>query len=101
MKRQQPQEQINSDIKEKRFLSFLFFMLTFQVKRYIMNIHSKKTYKDKRGNDTTKEEAIELDRKIQNAWAGHKHFRIIDNSTDFENKIDRLIKEVNYFIENL
>lgn len=49
----------------------------------------------------TKEEAIELDRKIQNAWTGHKHFRIIDNSTDFENKIDRLIKEVNYFIENL
>lgn len=25
-----------------------------------MNLHSKKTYKDKRGNDMTKEEAIEL-----------------------------------------
>jgi len=48
----------------------------------------------------TKEEAIELDKKIQNAWAGHKHFRIVDNSTDFKHKIDRLIKEVSSIIEN-
>ena len=47
-------------IKEESFYLFSFFMLTFRAKGYIMNIHSKKTYKDKRGNDMTKEEAIEL-----------------------------------------
>ena len=34
----------------------------------------------------TIEEARELDDKIISAWTGHPHFRIIDNSTDFEEK---------------
>lgn len=48
----------------------------------------------------TKEEAIELDKKIQDVWKKHRHFRVIDNSTDFKNKLDRLITEVNDFIES-
>ena len=42
----------------------------------------------------TIEEARELDDKIISAWTGHPHFRIIDNSTDFEEKLERLLKEI-------
>lgn len=44
------------------------------------------------------EEARELDDKIISSWTGHPHFRIIDNSTDFEEKLERLIKEIALFL---
>jgi CYTH domain-containing protein/predicted ATPase len=37
----------------------------------------------------TPEKAVENDRKVQNAWVGHPKLKIIDNSTDFENKLKR------------
>ncbi len=40
------------------------------------------------------EEAAALDDKFIQIWTGHPHFRIIDNSTDFEGKIQRLLKEI-------
>ena len=42
----------------------------------------------------TAEQARELDDKIIAAWTGHPHFRIIDNSTEFEQKLERLLKEI-------
>ena len=42
----------------------------------------------------TPEQAAALDDKLISAWTGHPHFRIIDNSTDFESKINRLICEI-------
>ena len=44
------------------------------------------------------EEARILDDKIISAWTGHPHFRIIDNSTDFEEKLERLLKEIAIFL---
>ncbi len=44
------------------------------------------------------EEAKKLDDKIISAWTGHPHFRIIDNSTDFEEKLERLLKEITVFL---
>ena len=44
------------------------------------------------------EQAIESDTKTMNAWTGHPHFRAIDNSTDFENKMKRLVKEICSFL---
>ena len=44
------------------------------------------------------EEAKILDDKIISAWTGHPHFRIIDNSTDFEVKLERLLKEIASFL---
>ncbi len=38
--------------------------------------------------------AIERDRKTLNAWIGHSHLRKIDNSTNFERKLDRLMAEI-------
>ena len=44
------------------------------------------------------EEAKRLDDKIISAWTGHPHFRIIDNSTEFEEKLERLLKEITVFL---
>ena len=44
------------------------------------------------------EDAKKLDDKIISAWTGHPHFRIIDNSTEFEEKLERLLKEIASFL---
>ena len=46
----------------------------------------------------TVEQAAELDDRLIAAWTGHPHLRIIDNSTDFENKLKRLIAEITAFL---
>ncbi len=40
------------------------------------------------------EEAAALDDKLIAAWTGHPHLRIIDNASDFETKMKRLISEI-------
>ena len=42
----------------------------------------------------TPEQAIEVDDKLIAAWTGHPHFRVIDNSTSFKKKLDRLVMEI-------
>ena len=44
------------------------------------------------------DEAIVSDKKTLQAWAGHPHLRVIDNSTNFEGKMLRLIKEISAFL---
>ena len=46
----------------------------------------------------TPEEAVLMDDKLISAWTGHPHFRVIDNSTDFEGKMKRLISEISTFL---
>ena len=46
----------------------------------------------------TIEEAILSDDKLIEAWTGHPHFRVIDNSTNFEDKMKKLIKEISLFL---
>ncbi len=46
----------------------------------------------------TVEQARALDDKIISSWTGHPHLRIIDNSTDFEEKLERLLKEIASFL---
>ena len=46
----------------------------------------------------TAEKAREIDDKIIYSWTGHPHFRIIDNSTEFEGKLERLLKEIASFL---
>lgn len=40
------------------------------------------------------EEAAKLDWRTMLAWTGHPHFRVVDNSTGFEEKIERVIREI-------
>ena len=42
--------------------------------------------------------AVELDRLLIEAWTGHPHFRVIDNSTGFEEKLRRLFLEISHFL---
>lgn len=46
----------------------------------------------------TVEQAAALDDKLIAAWTGHPHLRIIDNTTDFEDKLKRLIAEISSFL---
>ena len=46
----------------------------------------------------TIEEAAALDDKLISAWTGHPHLRMIDNSTDFDAKMKRLIAEISCFL---
>lgn len=44
------------------------------------------------------EQARVLDDALISAWTGHPHLRIIDNATDFEDKMRRLIAEISAFL---
>lgn len=46
----------------------------------------------------TVEQAAALDEKLLAAWTGHPHLRVIDNATDFEGKLHRLIAEITAFL---
>ena len=46
----------------------------------------------------TVEQAVALDARIAAAWSGHAHLRIIDNSTAFEEKLERLLHEILSFL---
>jgi len=48
----------------------------------------------------TLEEAREMDHRILQAWQRHPHPRVIDNSTDFEQKIERLFAEVTAVLQS-
>ena len=42
----------------------------------------------------TIEQARAVDKRLIHAWTGHPHYRIIDNSTDFHEKMNKLMKEI-------
>lgn len=46
----------------------------------------------------TLSEAVDADDRQIAAWTGHPHLRIIDNSTDFEGKMKRLVSEISSFL---
>ena len=46
----------------------------------------------------TVDEASALDDKLISAWTGHPHLRVIDNSSNFEDKMKRLIAEISSFL---
>ena len=56
------------------------------------------TLENNKARTETIKEAIEADNKLIEAWTGHPHLRIIDNSTNFEDKMRNLIKEISVFL---
>lgn len=46
----------------------------------------------------TVEQAAALDDKLIASWTGHPHLRIINNTTDFEKKMKRLVAEIASFL---
>lgn len=49
----------------------------------------------------TVEEAAAMDDRFIAAWTGHPYFRVIDNSTDFDEKMQRLLREISSFLGEL
>lgn len=45
-------------------------------------------------------DAIKLDDRLIDIWSNHKNFKIIDNSTNFELKMKRLINEIDNIINS-
>lgn len=56
------------------------------------------TLSNNQARTETPEQAREIDEKLIAAWTGHPHLRVIDNSTDFEGKMQRLIAEIAAFL---
>ena len=56
------------------------------------------TCENNEAREENAEEAREADKRTLNAWMGHPHLRVIDNSTDFDGKIDRLMAEIYSFL---
>ena len=56
------------------------------------------TLENNEARTETPQQAAEMDDKLIAAWTGHPHLRIIDNSTDFEAKIKRLLAEIAAFL---
>lgn len=46
------------------------------------------------------EDAIALDKKTQEAWLGHNRLVVIDNSTSFEDKLKRVMDNINQLTNN-
>ena len=56
------------------------------------------TLANNKARTETVEEAAEMDDRFIAAWTGHPHLRVIDNSTDFTDKMKRLIAEIASFL---
>lgn len=56
------------------------------------------TLENNKARSETMEEARALDDRLIQAWTGHPHFRVIDNSTDFPGKMKRLLEEITSFL---
>lgn len=56
------------------------------------------TTENNKARTETVEQAADMDDKLIAAWTGHPHFRIIDNSTDFDDKLRRLVMEIRSFL---
>lgn len=56
------------------------------------------------GNNSARKETIEeakaLDRATLNAWSGHNNLKIIDNDINFEDKMRKVINEINNLLGN-
>lgn len=52
------------------------------------------TLENNKARSETVEEAKALDKKTQDAWLGHNRLVIVDNSTDFSEKINKVLENV-------
>jgi len=61
---------------------------------YVWNDPSKEDVGNNAARRESPAEAIEKDRLTLNAWIGHPHLRVFDNSTNFAGKVNRVVKEL-------
>ena len=56
------------------------------------------TLENNKARTETLDQARELDDKIISAWTGHPHLRVIDNESNFEGKMKKLITEISNYL---
>lgn len=56
------------------------------------------TTENNKARTESPEQAVIMDNKLIAAWTGHPHLRVIDNTTDFEDKLKRLLLEITSFL---
>ena len=56
------------------------------------------TLANNKARTETPQQAAELDDRLLAAWTGHPHLRVIDNSTDFDDKLKRVVAEIASFL---
>ena len=56
------------------------------------------TLSNNKARTETPEQAAALDDALIAAWTGHPHLRVIDNSTSFEKKLEKLLAEIAAFL---
>ena len=56
------------------------------------------TLSNNQARTETVEEAVAMDDKLISAWTGHPHFRVIDNTKGFEEKMKHLVAEISSFL---
>ena len=71
-----------------------FYDAIFHLRTAALGAAQYYTTKNNKFMRETPEEARQKDAQTLAAWRGHPHLRIIDNSTDFEGKMKRLLKQV-------
>ena len=64
------------------------------VECYQWNDPNKESVGNNAARYTSPEQAVIDDDNTMRAWIGHPHFRVIDNSSTFEKKINRVFEEV-------
>lgn len=64
------------------------------LKFYKWNDPTKEDVGNNAARSESPEEAIVKDKKTLDAWIGHPHLRVFDNSTDFNGKIQRVVEEI-------
>mmetsp|Transcript_12386 Transcript_12386/g.29410 ORF Transcript_12386/g.29410 Transcript_12386/m.29410 type:complete len:405 (+) Transcript_12386:208-1422(+) len=77
-----------ADLRDKRY-NAVFHMVTAAD-----GASAFYTLENNQARTETPEQAVDLDRRTQRCWLGHAHMYVLDNSTDFESKLQRLVNIV-------
>jgi len=56
------------------------------------------TLDNNQARSETPEQAIDMDRRTRKSWLGHAHMYVLDNSSDFESKLQRLVNIVSKLV---
>ena len=90
--------EVLSDIGNTEVLLRDSYDAVFHLETAAKGAESFYTTENNKARTETPEQAVAVDDKLIAAWAGHPHLRIIDNSTDFREKMKRLIAEISIFL---
>ena len=91
-------QQVLSEIGEKEVILRDSYDAVFHLVTAAKGAERFYTTENNKARTETPEQARALDDKLIAAWTGHPHLRVIDNSTDFREKLEKLLAEIRAFL---